>query len=68
MTLTGVQGGVEVYSETVEASDRPNDDGAARYGFPSFAPERTGDIVWAVTVADDDPDEDVRSAVTRVRP
>jgi hypothetical protein len=68
MTLVGVQGGVEVYREAVDASDVPGDDAATRYVFPTYVPESVGDILWAVTVADDDPDEDARSAVTRVRP
>jgi hypothetical protein len=68
MTLTGVQGGIEVYSETVDASDVPGDDGATRFGFPPYVPESDGDILWTLVIADDDPDEDVRSAVTRVRP
>lgn len=67
-TLTGSQGGVEVYSETLEISDRPGDDAATRYIFPPFVPEAPGDIIWTVDIADDDPDVDLRSAVTRVNP
>ena len=67
-TLTGVQGGVEVYNESLEVADMPGDDAAKRYAFPAYAPNATGDIVWSVTIADDDPDVDLTSAVSRVNP
>jgi hypothetical protein len=66
-TLSGVQGGVEVYSATLDVSDRPGDAAATKYNFPRFAPSAEGDILWTVSIADDDPDVDAMSAVTRVK-
>jgi hypothetical protein len=67
-TLTGVQGGIGVYTVTLDVSDMPGDDAATRYNFPSYTPEFEGDIVWSIAVADDDPDTDKMSAVTKVNP
>jgi hypothetical protein len=67
-TLTGVQAGIEIYSESLDVADQPGDDAATKYNFPSYRPQAEGDIIWSVTVADDDPDIDRTSAVTRVMP
>ena len=67
-TLSGVQGGIEVYSVPLDVSDMPGDAAATKYNFPRFTPSVEGDVLWAVTIADDDPDVDAMSAVTRVKP
>ena len=67
-TLSGVQGGVEVYSATLDVSDRPGDEAATKHSFPRFTPSAVGDVLWTVSIAADDPDVDAMSAVTRVRP
>lgn len=67
-TLVGMQGGVEVYSETLSVADGLGDRGATNYRFPSYQPNATGEIVWMLVVLDDDPDLDEAFAVTRVLP
>jgi hypothetical protein len=64
-TVTGVQGAVEVYRETLPVSD-PAGNGRTRFNFPSFTPTAGGDINWTATIADDDPDDDVATATTTV--
>jgi hypothetical protein len=57
-----------IENRTLDVSDMPGDDAATRYNFPSYTPEFEGDIVWSIAVADDDPDTDKMSAVTKVNP
>lgn len=66
-TVTGVQGSVEVYRQTLDVSD-PAGNGRTKFDFPSFTPEAGGDIIWTATIADDDPDDDVATATTNVVP
>ncbi|MDH3255924.1 MAG: hypothetical protein OEM62_13090, partial [Acidobacteriota bacterium] len=69
MTLSGMQAGVEVYREMLsDVSDIPGDGAATRYDFTSFTPIDEGDILWTLSIADGDIDDDVMSAVTRVGP
>jgi VCBS repeat-containing protein len=65
-TVIGVRGSVELYNRTVAVSDAVGD-GRTRFDFPAYTPTAPGDIVWTATIADDDPDVDVASAVTTVR-
>jgi hypothetical protein len=64
-TLIGVQNGVEVYRKTRAACPRPAD-GVLAVRFPSYDPRVAGEIVWTVTVNDQDPDVDVATAKTAV--
>ena len=63
-TLTGVQNGVQVYSQTVSVN--PPVGGTAVYAFPPYQPVATGGIAWTVTVADQNPDVDQATASTAV--
>jgi cysteine-rich repeat protein len=64
-TVVGVQDGVEVYRETLDVSDPP-EDGATRVRFPTYVPLAPGVITWTATLDDDDPDIDEATARTRV--
>jgi hypothetical protein len=63
-TLTGTQNGSSVYDKTIAISVGAGQ--TARFRFPEFVPQASGDILWTVTVADEDPDVDMVSAITRV--
>lgn len=64
-TLVGVQGGVEVYNQTISVS-APVGGRGSKYKFPEYLPTAMGEINWTVTIADDDPDDDTATAVTKV--
>jgi hypothetical protein len=64
-TVIGMQNGIEVYNKTMMVSD-PVGDGPSKFTFPSYTPETIGDIIWTVTIADDDPDDDTASTVTQI--
>ncbi|HAK60264.1 MAG TPA: hypothetical protein DCO77_07750 [Nitrospiraceae bacterium] len=66
-TVTGVQNGIEVYNVSMDVSDAVGD-GRTTYELPSYTPTAAGDIMWTATIADDDPDVDEATAVTRVVP
>ena len=66
-TVIGIQGGVEVYNETIDVSDEVGN-GRTRFTFPPFTPTASGEIVWTATIADDDPDIDEATATTNVVP
>jgi hypothetical protein len=65
-TVIGVQGGIEVYNQTLAVSD-PVGDGRSTFEFPGFAPRVAGDISWTATIADDDLDDDRATAATKVK-
>jgi PKD repeat protein len=65
-TVTGVQGGVEVFSETKEVFDGVGN-GKTTFDFGPYTPGATGQIVWTVTVEDGDADPDEDTATTNVR-
>jgi hypothetical protein len=67
VTITGIQNGVEVYNQSWKVSDLAGG-GQSRYFFASYVPTAAGDIVWALTLSDDDPDDDTAVATTRVEP
>jgi len=70
-TITGMQNGTEVYSETLTVTDAVGngrstyDDGSVP-SIPFFVPTAEGDILWRATIADDDPDIDEVTAVTTI--
>lgn len=65
-TVSGVQNGVEVYSETMMFSAA---DGVrrSRFEFPSYTPVVAGDIMWTAVISDEDPDDDTAIAQTSVQ-
>jgi hypothetical protein len=64
--VVGVQEGVEVYAESMLVSSDPGLE--ANFEFPSYVPVMPGQIVWTVTVMDDNPDVDEATAMTNVEP
>lgn len=66
-TLIGVQNGVEVYNQSLPVTDAVGN-GPSRYYFPGYTPSAAGDIVWTISLSDDDPDSDTLLATTRVDP
>ena len=66
-TVTGMQGAVEVYNETMPVTDAVGN-GSTTYELPSYIPDTAGDIVWAAVIADEDPDDDMATATTPVVP
>lgn len=67
VTVTGVQNGAEVYSQTWPVTDAVGG-GHSRYSFAGYVPGAAGEIVWTITLSDDDPDDDTAMAVTQVEP
>lgn len=63
-SLTGTQNGVTVYNEVVDVNVTVGQ--RAGIKFPAYEPTAAGNIQWSVTVADEDPDVDDATAVTRV--
>jgi hypothetical protein len=51
---------------TMEVSD-PVGDGRTRFDFPPYTPTAAGDILWTVTIDDDDADDDTAMATTLVQ-
>jgi hypothetical protein len=66
-TITGDQNGEEVYNQFMDVSDAVGR-GSTNYEFTLFNPADTGDILWTAVIADDDPDDDTATAVTKVVP
>lgn len=66
-TVVGIQDSSVVYNETIDVSDQIGK-GKSIFEFPDYTPDAVGDIVWTVTVDDDDPDVDVAVAGTIVNP
>jgi hypothetical protein len=82
-TLVGMQNGMEVFRETKDISTdfkhgktrfKWFHSGRLKFGklgrleFGPYEPTASGDIFWTVTIADDDPDDDAATAITRVEP
>jgi len=65
-TVVGIQNTEIVYEHTLDVSDRPGNEGITKTRFPDYVPTEAGDILWEATIADDDTDEDLALAVTRV--
>ena len=66
-TLTGEQNGSSVYNETIEVTDGVGN-GSSKFAFAPYTPTGSGDITWTAVIDDSDPDDDVETATTTVRP
>jgi hypothetical protein len=64
-TVTAEQSGLVVYSETLAVS-ASTDGSRTTYKFPGYTPTAIGDILWTASIADDNADIDVVTAVTKV--
>jgi len=64
-TVTAEQSGQIVYSQTLAVS-ASTDGSRTTYNFPSYTPTAIGDILWTASIADDNADVDVVTAVTKV--
>jgi len=67
LTVTGEQNGVEWVQQVVQVSDSL-DPGATRYRLQTYFATEEGVILWTATLDDADPDDDVATATTTVRP
>jgi hypothetical protein len=65
-TVTGVQGGMQVYTWSLNVYDY-NGKGSTSFTFPTYTTTAKGVIEWTVTIADVDPDSDVATATTTVK-
>ena len=65
-TVKGVQNSVEVYSWRLNVYDT-NKKSSTTFTFPSYTPTATGNITWTATIADKDPDLDLKTATTVVK-
>jgi hypothetical protein len=65
-TVTGVQGGVEVYRQRLNVYDYFGKK-ATSFEFSPYTPTVAGDILFTVTIADEDPDEDMTTATSKVK-
>ena len=61
----GMQNSEVVHSETINVSIGKRQ---SVFNFSPYTPTVDGDIVWTVTIDDDDPDADVATASTTVNP
>jgi hypothetical protein len=66
-TVVGVQNIFEVYKETMMVFDLVGGSGT-KWSFPTYKPTKLGDIQWTVTVNDDDPDVDLATTLTIIKP
>jgi hypothetical protein len=66
-TITGMKGDSEVYYEELQVSD-PVGNGRTTFTRDHVAQFPAGDIVWTAKIMDDDPDEDLATAITTVVP
>lgn len=64
-TIVGTLNNIEVYRETMNVMD-PVGGGATKYLFPAYVPTLPGDLLWEATLVDDDPDEDLATATSKV--
>jgi hypothetical protein len=64
-TVVGMQGATELHSETIDVSDAVGK-GPTTYDFTPFEVTSAGDIVWTVTVENEDTDVDEATASTIV--
>ena len=65
-TVTGTQGGVQVYKWSLNVYDS-NITGTTSFTFPSYRSKIAGTIKWVVTIADVNPDQDRATATTTVQ-
>jgi hypothetical protein len=64
-TVVGVQDEIEVYGETLQVSN-PVGNRRTSFNFAPSHPDAPGDVLWTVTIDDENPDADVATATTRV--
>lgn len=64
--LTGLQDGLQVYHQSLQISLTPGTSSAIH--FPEFTPEKVGELLWLLTLSDDDPDEDQFQRITLIEP
>lgn len=67
LTVTGLQNGNEFVHQVVEVRDGIGN-GATRVTLQSYIPTEAGEIVWTADLQDGDPDIDMATATTNVRP
>ena len=65
ISVVGVQNGVEVYRQILNAVPKLTGKGA-HIPFPEYVPLAAGQIEWTATLEDNDPDADVATATTLV--
>jgi hypothetical protein len=65
LTITGTQNGLEIYhgSQVVVLNEKRE---PQWFSFPGYMPTQIGIIHWKVEVLDNDPDNDIKTATTRV--
>jgi len=66
-TVVGVQGGQQVYVQTIQVLDPPGGGATTFTNFPPFTVRNPGNITWTATVVDGDADVDQATDTTRVR-
>jgi hypothetical protein len=66
-TVVGVRNIFEVYRETMMVFD-PVGGSGTKWSFPAYRPTNLGNIHWTVRVDDDDPDVDLATALTIIKP
>jgi hypothetical protein len=66
-TVVGVENIFEVYRETMMVFDPVGGNGT-KWSFPAYRPTNLGNIQWTVRVDDDDPDVDLATALTIIKP
>jgi hypothetical protein len=66
-TVVGVRNIFEVYRETMMVFDPVGGNGT-KWSFPAYRPTNLGNIHWTVRVDDDDPDVDLATALTIIKP
>jgi hypothetical protein len=69
VTVVGVQGGAQIYKQTLQVTNLPKkyQSGYKKtLSFPSYKPVATGTISWTATVIDGDADTDQKTASTSV--
>lgn len=64
-TVIGVQNGVEIYRQTLPVA-MDAESRSRWFAFMSYTPLQKGKIIWTVTLQDNDPDTDLKTAVTKV--
>lgn len=64
-TVIGIQDGIEIYRASM--SVYANRGKHSQVSFPSYLPTAGGKIKWTVTLVDDNPDNDTKSATTKVK-
>ena len=67
LTVIGEQNGVAFVHQVVEVRDAIGN-GATRITLQSYIPTEAGEILWTATLQDGNPDDDVATATTNVRP